>query len=268
MSLGKRLDEAEWRQGRVVQIADHGIFGERAPEILDGDRLIVISQSCDVIKQPDDAEPAIELIVGRSIDALQGNYTYNKNSRILHTALQTTSGDFPLSLLQNDKFVVDRVLLDGLTPDADVYLEREQINTMARWLASRYDRPAFPNEFNRRIDAVKRSDKKMRNAAKKISAVVSGLFVNILPFRELDERENYSVNILALVPAGQDVDIESSEITGPVEAIANIMRAANMDVECQIRKEDQVPYSLFRNDFKPWDFDDISLRGDPPHETP
>lgn len=268
MGHGTQLDDAGWRQGSIVKLIDHESLAPHTYAINDGDRLIVIMQSCDIIKEPDQAEPFIELIIARSIDKLDGNFTHNKNPRKLHLTIQTTSGDYPASIIQQEKLLAPRPSFIGLYPDEDVFLERHQIGNLARWLASRYQRPAFPNTFNNRIAKIANANKKLDNAAKKISSAISGLYVQILPLKELDEGENYAVNILALVPAGQDIDLKSKAITDPINAIANIMKAAQMEVVFKIETEDKVPYSLFRNDFKPWSFDHLSLRHNPAHNTP
>ena len=271
MSLGKRLDEAGWRQGSIVNVEDHATIAKELP---DGARIIVISQSCDIIQPSDEAEPYVDVIVATPIDAEDGNFTYNKNPRKLHITLNTGNGDKYFQLLQIDKITTERTKLDGLIPEDGVALENSTVNVIARWLAARYLRPAFPNEFNDLINGVrkvkkKKVEKKERKAAKKISPVVSGIFLQVIPFRDLEDGESYSVNMIALVPASNKAaDLTSPEIRDPVAEIAAVMTEAGMDVSWVIRFEDKVPYSYFRDDFIVWSYEDISLANDPTDDTP
>jgi integrase/recombinase XerD len=57
------------------------------------DVAVVISHDCDLAQLPD-AEPMVEVILGKRIDRLDGNYSYAKNTRRLH--LSFTRGKAPL----------------------------------------------------------------------------------------------------------------------------------------------------------------------------
>lgn len=268
MSLGMNLDNAGWRQGSIVKIEDCQALEMEIPE---GGRLIVISQSCDITHAHIAEEPCVEVITATLIDKQEGNFTHNKNPRKLHLILQTGDGEKCLQLLQLDKNRLQRTVLENLSPDTSVYFENREKNVMARWLAARYQRPAFPNGFNSAIGGVRRAKKrKERQAAKRISPIVSGIFLQVLPFRDLRDGETYKVNMLALVPASKkkEVDLESSDVRQPIQEIAFVMKEANMEVELNIEFEDMVPYSYFRDDFKPWSYDEISLANEPPDETP
>lgn len=268
MNPGEMLDKSGWRQGSIVKVKDHVRFGDvvlNDPEC----RMIVISQSCDIINQSND-EPEIEIIVAQKINALDGNFTYNKNPRkldleIVCSYLQEKPA---FRLKQTEKYAIEKTLFNQLTPDQDCFIEESQIHSMARWLASRYQRPAFPSVFNERlVEATKRADRKLDKAAKKISPFISGIFVNILPFSEISDDDIYSVNVLALIPEGKGIKVDEDAIKDPVEAIINIMKAAGYEVIYKICFENEVPYSIMR-DYKPWSFDHISLCNPNPHECP
>jgi hypothetical protein len=269
MSIGETLDKAGWLQGTLVKVEDHPSVYPKVIEA--GNRIIIISQSCDIIKTPDESEPYVEVIVAEPIVRLDGNKTYNKNPRELHLVINSVAGDHNFKLLQHRKYTVERKNFLTIAPDEDAYLTSPDISLMTRWLSSRYQRPAFPNDFNEKILQVKKDNKNLgkaeRKAAKKLSPDVSGIFLMIYPFRDLKQNESYSVSMIALVPGvKKHIDLKSDDIVQPIKSIVRVMETAGMEVEYRIKYENEVPYSLFRDDYKLWSFDDISLRESPPHK--
>lgn len=267
MNIGEQLRAKNWRQGTIVDPAFNKAAFDLIQEALDADdRLVVISQSCDLLQIDDAAEPEVELLILYRIEALNGNFTNNKHPRRIHIQSHSGGGPLPYSATQQGKVRIPRSQLLDWNPAAYEFLERNQISNLARWLAARYVRAAFPDQFEENIRSVKGHDRKLRKLAKKISADVTGIYLNLSPFRDLEEGEQYSVELLALVLPGQPED--APEIVTPMKDMEGLFRAAGIDVQMSIRAENKVPYSMFRNDFKPWDFDSISLNQDPPHELP
>jgi len=271
--IGEQLEKLGWRQGSIVRSPD-------TPELLAfvGQKeeneiyLIVASQSCDITNNNTEIDPNIELIVGRPIAQKNGNLTFNKNPRQLHTELKVFTGDaglisyVDLEIKISERILVPKEYLADLTPDESARLETYQLESCIKWLTARYSRPALPTEFNNRI-ANADPKGKLRKKAKSLNEKLSGIYVEITPFDELPEGENYYVNLLGLV-----AEINASEIPkaeSSLTAIADILKAANMDVKTAVRSEADITIALIKR-FKRFYFDDLSFKDDtdlPPEVT-
>jgi len=112
-----------------------------------GDRLMVITQSCDIVKRPEEL-PQIEVarvftttkdrIIAEAQDFGSARY-FRVNDPSEETAVILDYGW---------RGLLDKGFLDALVPDNRVLdtLTRERRQTLARWLGQRYCRPAVPDE--------------------------------------------------------------------------------------------------------------------------
>jgi hypothetical protein len=62
-----------WRQGSLLTTEAAGAFALRSKEDSARTAVMVISHDCDLAQSPE-AEPSVELIVGRFIDESDGNF--------------------------------------------------------------------------------------------------------------------------------------------------------------------------------------------------
>ncbi len=202
------------------------------------------------------------MYAARLIDKPNGNYQHNKNARLLHTKFVERRPGTDLSAEKNveikafEKLFVPKRLLQGLVPATDRQIADYDARNFADWLAARYSRPALPTAFNNRIDAADPRGT-LRDKAKKATNVLSGLYVEILPFAELKDTEQYQVNLLGTVPADFDGDLAKAEAA--LTKHAEILRAANMDVAHRLLKEDEISFAVIRR-FKRFYYDDLSYR--------
>lgn len=264
--IGEELEKLGWRQGSVIRVDDiaqligSGITKDESFVV------IVASQSCDIANNNLESDPFIELSIGRIIEQQNGNLTFNKNPRALHVPLQvrTESADVCdevfIELKAYEKTTVDKQALLGLMPDQNRVLVNKHFEGYISWLSARYSRPALPTEFNNRIAAADPKDKRKKKA-RAVNEQVSGIYVEITPDAEIAPGENYSVNLLGLVAAGFNGDI--SKVEASMEAYAEMMRAAGMDVVVAVRGEDQVSIAMIKR-FKRFYYDDLSFRSDSP----
>lgn len=75
--------ETPWRQGHLLTDEAANALGLGNPEHPDDTVVIVATHDCDLAQLPE-SEAAIEVVVGRRIEAMDGNYTYAKTARTLH----------------------------------------------------------------------------------------------------------------------------------------------------------------------------------------
>lgn len=272
--IGEQLEKLGWRQGSVVKKLDIpdllAFIGEEntSAEI----HLIVASQSCDIANNNIDIDPSIELLIARTIVQKDGNLTFNKNPRQLHTQLKIFTGTadiFSYELIEiriAERILVPKEYLASLSPDDSTQLEAEQLEACVNWLSARYSRPALPTEFNKRIE---NADKKghLRKKAKTLNEKLSGIYVEIIPFDEIAEGENYSVNLLGLVTEMNEAEIPKAESS--LKNIEDILKAAQMEVKTVVRSEANISLAQIKR-FKRFYFDDLSFKDDtdlPPEVT-
>lgn len=198
--MQERTPDTPWRQGMLLSleaIQSNNLLHKRNP---DTTVAIVISHDCDIAQSPD-KEPFIEVIVGNRIDRLDGNKTHAKSPRTLHLQFSGPK-QFFAEFTITDKSSLPKKKLMRFRPIYDSILSQESLNTLQLWLASRYRRAAFPDEFNKRMRR-HRLDERITKLLKKYSNKVSALFFDI-DAGEMIERvtsdEPYLLNIYILYP--------------------------------------------------------------------
>jgi hypothetical protein len=147
--------ETPWRQGQLLTTDAIDAFRLGGAVTSQDVAALVISHDCD-IAQGTDAEPVVELIVGRYIETAKGSFTNCKNLRRLH--LDCTGGSTPrtIELQVGDRTKVPKSAITGpslgeYSPRRDITLTYRQRRILQRWLAARYERASFPDEFDRRL---------------------------------------------------------------------------------------------------------------------
>jgi hypothetical protein len=119
----------------------------------------------------------VELVIGRRIEDVDGNYTHAKTARTLHIIFD---GPAPLlaEFIATDKYHVAKEALAEFEPEAGFRLSPENRATLQRWLASRYHRSAFPDEFENRLKGASLA-KSLRKALKPHGALISAVLFDV-----------------------------------------------------------------------------------------
>lgn len=262
-NTGQQLEEIGWRQGSIVKAEDIiQLLEKSSKDFCDKCILIIASQSCDITNFNVEDDPILELSIGRVVKEQNGNCTFNKNARILHTELKcksknsTVSEDIFVELKACEKIQVDKSKFLSISPDRKRILANEQLKGYVSWLAARYSRPALPTAFNDRISMVDPKNKR-KNKAKSANDLLLGIYVEIIPDKEIPDGETYMVNLLGLVSANFSGDIKKVEAA--IDGYAEILTKAGMDVKTAISGEDKVSIADI-NRFKRFYYDDLSFR--------
>lgn len=149
--------DTSWRQGDAVSTSDLRDLIQSAD--LDERRVgIVVSHDCD-LAAGEDKEPYIELIPARPIKRL-GQDSHAKTARRLHIQYETNAGAICFELRAAEKLLITKAKLLALSPASDVQLLPEGRRILQRWLAARYDRAAFPENFESRLRQASKASKK------------------------------------------------------------------------------------------------------------
>jgi len=182
-----------WRQGHLLTNEAVTAIDLNHPEYPEDTVVIVASHDCDLAQHPD-KEPQVEVVVGRKILALNGNNTHAKSSRTLHIGFE---GDKALlaEFVTTEKGSIPKKVLVDFSPATNVRLAPPDLATFQLWLASRYRRSAFPDEFERRLNESGLSDK-IAKAVKPSSMMITAVFFDVDEGQEVARTEPDDVYML------------------------------------------------------------------------
>jgi hypothetical protein len=147
--MGEWTRSTPWRQGSILAREVTEIV-ETATSVASGSPslAIVISHDCDIAADPS-IEPNIEVIWCSLIKKENGSLTHAKNPRRLHLALRETISHSRvfIEIRSAHKSFIAKPILAGHKPSSAYALEPADREILQRWLAARYRRHAFPDEF-------------------------------------------------------------------------------------------------------------------------
>lgn len=262
-----------WRQGHLLTDEAVRAFELTRRENTDDTVVIVASHSCD-LAQPPEKEPHVEVIVGSRIKKLDGNNTHAKSSRTLHIGFE---GNEPLlaQFVITEKQAILKKLLADFKPDTDRRLTPKSLATFQIWLASRYRRSAFPNEFESRLTA-SRLDDKIAKAVRPHGEMITAIFFDVDDGQELSrtgEDDVYVLDIYLLHAAEPDFNTAELAATEAKEKIENAFHSKLFDNQSgdwqgielryvEVISEDAMTYRQSKY-LKKWRLDYISLGADP-----
>ncbi len=268
--------DTPWRQGHVLTNESSVALGVVPAEDAGTALAIVISHDCD-LAQSSDTEPTVEIIVAKRVQAADGNFTHAKNSRRLHLKCAVDGTETYLDIRAQGKMTIEKSALADHAPAANVVLRPEDRSVLQRWLAARYRRAAFPDEFERRLNetgVAKRIAKIVEPLAQELVAV----FFDVDDGTEQDrkgERDLYSLRIDLLYSTEDDPAVAQEAAEKAAAAIAAAFQEHCFDavagwrwielLGCEAISDEAMTYAM-STQLKRWNMDYLSLRADPPAE--
>ncbi|MCU4336102.1 hypothetical protein [Acinetobacter dispersus] len=262
------MESCGWLQGSLVK-------QENVREILNtyGDvelandsaniALVVASGSCDVANPGD---PNIEFSVARYIDKVDGSFNCNKNPRKLHCKLEASmANSFSIEMLAYQKISLAKDKIPkNIKPDEGIKIGDQELFFYVEWLSGRYKRPAFPSEFDKRINNVWKQDKRKKESLK-VSKNVLGIYAKVYPEKEIPSDEQYYVDLLAIIVP--DLDQNSKDYNSIDQLLIqykNVLENAKMEVgQVNILPEAKISLSTFKQ-YKRFNLDALSYKENHP----
>lgn len=269
--------DTPWRQGHALAIEtakEFGLVCQRDPEATIA---VVISHDCDLAQLPTN-EPNVEVIAGCIVNPSNGNFTHAKNVRRLHLPFSSPGGEIIVDLLAVEKVSLPKARLADHVPRADLQVEPPGLSILQHWLAARYRRAAFPDEFDRRLE-----DTGMREKLAKIlkphGIHFPAVFFDVDDGKEVNRQgsdEPFVLDIYLLYSVTPDpVVAEQCAIDAKTKIEKAFTQTLNpggkgwKEIElrsCEILSEEALTYRQSRM-LKQWRQEHISLREEPPHDT-
>jgi hypothetical protein len=226
-------------------------------ELSDDGLFLIITQTCDLVNPSFQNEPYFEVLRLTSIegqpapDALGG-----KNSRIIHFQVDTDDGTQLFQTFPYERFFIDRrVLLDH---DPDGFLDGQTSDMVNAWLTKRLIRTAFPDKFDQRW---KERRKQIEKVIKRLK-LVKDIYIKIEPFTELEDDNNYEVEIYLLLDANDfddpDTYVEYTKHKNSLEDQFN--QCLNIDLHSIVLISDADITLRELQALRRWDYSYISYR--------
>ena len=271
--------ETPWRQGHLLTDAAVKALTLVHPSYPSDTVVIVASHDCD-LAQLVNIEPLVEVVVGRRIADADGNYTHAKTARILHVGFV---GDAPLlaEFVAIAKCSVPKEKLVGFEPAAEHRLSPSGRSTFQRWLASRYRRSAFPDEFERRLVRETKLAERIAKAVKPHGDKITAVLFDVDEGQDLVRAgadDAYVLDITLLHAVEPDYGAADLAANAAKSAIRNAFEAKLFDKQSgrwqnielryiDVVSEEALTYRQFTL-MKPWRLEYISLGADPQQSVP
>lgn len=266
--------ETPWRQGHLLNSDAIDAFGLRHPVTPNQTLVIVASHDCDLAQAPD-GEPVVELVVGRLLTDKDGNSTHAKNARKLHVEFSGADA-FWAEFEAPAKVSIDKWALDAFVPRLGAQLSSENHAVFQMWLASRYRRSAFPDEFERRLTAKEfKLHEKIAKAVKPHGELIAGVFFDVDDGVELfrdGPDDTYTLDITILHAADYDFVAAENAAATAAKAIEKAFKDKLFDPtntwrqielrSCEPVSESILTYQQFKQ-LKRWRLEHISLAAEP-----
>jgi hypothetical protein len=260
--------ETPWRQGHVF--SDETVKKTGIADGAPGTIVVVISHHCDLAALPD-KEPEAEVIVGRLVEKADGNYTHAKTPRVLHLEFTTRGGSKYVELTATNKMRLKKEVLADEVPRAEFELRSHDQSILQRWLAARYRRAGFPDEFEKRLKDSGASDR-LTKILKPAGQHICAIFFDMDEGAEVqrnDLEEPYTLSIVLLYttqPNARESEAVALDLKGKIESafqdsfFKKNNRWTGIElVDCSVMSDEALTYAQSVI-LKQWRLEHLSLR--------
>lgn len=259
-----------WRQGSIIpdtlfeNLKSQNYF----PKDFDNSSnaiLIVVSQDCDVCNDSYEKEPWVEILLAIEVEDKKSQLFHGNHPREIQFEISDHGSNKVFQSSIHNKFRIRRGELSQHSPHVNKWVHEDTVRDIKHWIAKRYTRQGFPNEFEARVS---------RSKAKLTSKVFAkpqkgGLFTAIFlstSHEELPETENYNI-LLFLTMTLEDYNIQDKkeEVEKIGAHIAEVLNSCEgIEVEdFEVRSEADLSLNELKQ-MKRWDFDALSFAEDLP----
>lgn len=263
------IREHNWRQGDIFPQEAHSILAEQLGiELTDDCACIVITHSCSILHEHFEQEPVIEILVARPSDKLDGNAMYVRNPRRLHFSLSVTGQAQPFEVWAKDRYRLTREILAKYRPDTNRNFEKDSLLTLVAWLVARYERAAFPDNFQKRLAQIK---SKLKSQFEKLCDV-SEVFIALSSWDELDINDPYKVVLVFIMPAHKfeqsELRAQATIVMAKIDSLLTGCQGIQLAADSELRSDDNFTLHEIRQMSRWGDFDYVSYRDMEGHEIP
>jgi hypothetical protein len=262
-----------WRQGHVLAAETAKIFGLAHATSPHSTAVVVISHDCDLAQLPE-VDPYVEVIVGRIVEQADGNFTHAKAVRTLHLLCSLEGAKKWIEVVATEKISVEKTRLAGHRHNSNLELLSEARSILQNWLAARYRRAAFPDEFNKRLKETGVEDG-IKKIIKDLGDYITAIFFDVDGAEEVDRtspEDTYTLNIVLLFSTETDPTLArraAEKAAAEIETLFNRKCCVdsknwkNIELQSCVAMSDEAISYRQSLSFKAWRVDYISLRSNP-----
>src|ERR1700761_8996737 len=116
--MAAERNDTPWQQGSVISAPRAKELGILDAENQDDSVVVVISHDCD-LTESSNLEPNCEVLVGRKIAEVDGNYSKGKNPRRLHLTFSSGQTSISAEFSPDSKIIISKSNLFESVPDAE-----------------------------------------------------------------------------------------------------------------------------------------------------
>jgi hypothetical protein len=247
-----------WRQGAISRLDELNPlftpdwFSQIAQT--NGALAILITHDCDILNHSLIKEPSVQWLIATPIKKLNSRCTNGMNCRTFHfeydgskyEAIAHRTIETPRNLLEN-----------GCTKIQP--LSRELTANLAYWISKRVYRPAFPDEFNRRLSQVANEIREKLDAD---HSLLKSIFIKVHPSEEIPDQAEYAVSLVGMMSNDEYAVTDSREKSQAVlDALETYLNECNgvAVVDSRLGPQEAITLTIF-DDHVPWDFDYLTFR--------
>jgi hypothetical protein len=262
-----------WRQGHALTNETAVALGLVPEKAVATAIVMVVSHDCDITQDPE-IEPTIEVIIGARVGVADGNLTHAKNPRRLHLACTANGSAMCIELRATSKLEIPKDCFAGHLPNAGLEVAPNDLSILQRWLAARYRRAAFPDEFEDRLRKTGVGER-IKKIVEPLGTHLVAIFFDVDEGKEVERKGPDDRYLLG-------VDLLYSTESDPVAALSAAERAASaisaafrercfiagkawQEIEllrCEPISDEAMPYAT-STQLKRWNADYLSLRAEP-----
>lgn len=262
-----------WQQFCIIQSNCHKDISvlahyDYSKVLLEYDFLLVITQTCDLLKCDLDKEPYVEVIplkiLGTALPS--GNNAHGKNPRRLEISVDFNGTINTCALEANKRFFVRHELLSEIKPFVHIH-DAATVECLRYWIIARYNRAAFPDTFNNRVSGadLKKLIKLFNNLE-----LITGIYLKLDPMDELPKDRNYYLEIILLMGHKNFSDpVIHQKYTAyctDIQSIIKNFQGVDLD-RVQLVSKSIITLNEY-DEYKLWDYNYLSFRAPDLHETP
>lgn len=269
-----------WHQGAILTaetVQTLGLAtGNDGPDSL---CVMVISHDCDLANDNLDQEPDVEIIIGRKLERGNGNYYWAKSPRTLHIDAHCKGETAIIELLATARRTISKTDLAPFSPDSDWQMSDQGVSALRTWLAARYHRTAFPDEFVDRLSHYKLGDK-LATLMKKDGEHISNVYFDLDQGAQKNHSDGtpYQLSIVLAFLPGEDPEATQNAMDALADRIQvsfeqKLFNSATGDwhdiclKQCMAISEDDMTLSQARR-LQPWRLEHLSIKGGEGHALP
>jgi hypothetical protein len=205
--------ETSWRQSSALRAETAKQFGLQHSDSPDETCVVVITHDCDLANDNLTAEPSVEVIIGKVVSKADNNLMHGKVARRLHIRGCKNGKETFIELAAVAKALIQKADLAGHMPDDSFVVDGQNLSILRSWLAARYRRSVFADEFNDRMKATGLAEK-LTSLGKQYGDLVTmvGLTVDGGTLTERKKDDPYKLSVVFVHLPGDDAEVTADRM--------------------------------------------------------